>query len=128
MVLTSLLVRDSFTSKLLSQFKSLHLSRRSVREFRNEVITTRLFESRQGRFAKRAYFSFHRIRIATVGEHEKRANIRQSVPIKSFDDCGGAHGCVSHQHTLDFHRRNPMPRRSAAILATAHVPPNSVLI
>src|SRR5438445_11344625 len=102
MVLTSLLVRDSFTSKLLSQLESLHLSRRSVREFRNEVITTRLFESRQRRFAKGAHAFFGRWCIATVGEHEKRANIRQSVPIISFDDRGGAHGFRSHQHRRDI--------------------------
>src|SRR5712671_5109944 len=48
-------------AKLLTQLESLHLSRRSVRQFRNEVITTRLFESRQRRFAKRAYVSFRRI-------------------------------------------------------------------
>src|SRR2546421_7877111 len=94
-------LRSGFRHQLLTELESLHLSRRSVRQFRNEVITTRLFEPWQRRFAKRAYVSFRRFWIVTVSEHEKRTNARQSILIKPFDDGSHAHGVMSQQDAFD---------------------------
>src|SRR5882762_5083336 len=48
--------------------------------------------------------------------------------IEPFYNRGSAHGFMSQQDTLDFNRRDPLPRRLETIVAAPLVPPKSVSV
>ena len=89
----------------------------------------RLLKTRQGAFAMGAQIIFKEGVVAALGSiNNKRAHARQSVIVKAFDHRGGAHRFMTQQNILDFNWRDPLARRLKAIIAAAHVPPETVLV